>query len=771
MRANQTNGATLDDVIELFIKQEAEVVLLPINEREKGPRWAGWQTMSFARAQDPDYIRRLHSNANTGVLLGEASCGLCTIDCDTDAFLEAALEANPRLSRKTLCTRGERGGQIWFFATGKRPHKVHPLKVHKDSPLAVGLKNPKPDKAGLVEIGEWRAEGGQSVIRGIHPNGNPYTWLCSAAPITLDFNEIVWPSDVVIPWESARKGSAYTGSGTREDSLLKRAAAQLTVDRLWEHFGYSQRWTNPTHSPFREDKHPSFSVYDQGRRFKDHGCSEHRGDSFDFYQLATGQDAHAAFKEFVELAGLGDELKGDKEPRTDDEDTKAKETLARKLETQAHEVAKSIDAFYDQVKKEYVVKTKNHQNYQSHNEAQFKRDLRFHRLSSELIPRRFWSQLDIVLQELQEKKFVNYVGALAGKSCGFYSENGTRFLVTSEPHIIVPVKGSWPTLETFIVHLLCGATEPYGEDQLAVLYGWLKVAYCALRDRRLRPGQALAIAGPVESGKSLLQMIITQILGGRCAKAALFLQGRTDFNGELFEAEHLMLEDEAASTSHAARVALGTNIKEVAANRVQACHPKHRQIVNLSPWWRLTISMNDRPERLLILPPLVEDIADKIILLRASCHPMPMPTNTPEQEGHFWNTVVSELPAFLYYLVNDFTITQDWHSARFGVRAFHHPVLLTELEELSPAITLLGLIDQAEIWEVQSSVWEGTALELRALLNAHHKTSRDAATLLHWVNACGQYLNDLAKIRPARVKRLRTHTSTIYEIYREVEIG
>jgi hypothetical protein len=186
----------------------------------------------------------------------------------------------------------------------------------------------------------------------------------------------------------------------------------------------------------------------------------------------------------------------------------------------------------------------------------------------------------------------------------------------------------------------------------------------------------------------------------------------------------------------------------------------------LAPWWRLTISLNDRPERLLILPPLVEDIASKIILLRASRYPMPMATDTGEEQETFWNTLVSELPAFLTYLVNDFVLTNDWQDTRFGVRAFHHPVLLTELEELSPAITLLGLIDQAQIWEVQSDVWEGTALDLRALLLANHKTARDAATLLHWINACGQYLNDLVRIRPSRVKSFRTHTSYTFEIYR-----
>jgi hypothetical protein len=86
----------------------------------------------------------------------------------------------------------------------------------------------------------------------------------------------------------------------------------VTVTFLWTHFNYPQRRQNPTHSPFRTDKHPSFSIYDEGRRFKDHGYEDHCGDSFNFYQLATGQDAHTAFEGFIELAGLGAELRKNK---------------------------------------------------------------------------------------------------------------------------------------------------------------------------------------------------------------------------------------------------------------------------------------------------------------------------------------------------------------------------------------------------------------------------------------------------------------------------
>jgi hypothetical protein len=109
----------------------------------------------------------------------------------------------------------------------------------------------------------------------------------------------------------------------------------------------------------------------------------------------------------------------------------------------------------------------------------------------------------------------------------------------------------------------------------------------------------------------------------------------------------LILEDEAASTFHKDCLALGTAIKGIVANRIHPCHPKNRQIINLCPWWRLSISLNDRPERLLVLSPLTDDIRDKIILLRASKYPMPMSAESAQEKEKFWQTFTAEIPAFL----------------------------------------------------------------------------------------------------------------------------
>ena len=311
---------TLENVRALLKRDGRHAFLLPILARDKAPKFKGWSKLTYAETQSGEYQQRLRSSPNTGVLLGGPSDDLCAIDIDSEEACAAFLEANPRFAQ-TLRTRGSRGAQFWAYITGERPHQIHPLKVKATSPLAVGV-NTSPDDAGLVTIGELRAEGGQSVIRGIHPEGKHYRWLCGQPPITIDFGDIFWPTDIALPWlpapvTGARDATPPVGSKAQEqqdDTLLARAVAKLDINFLWSHFGYPDRQgRNPVASPFRTDNtkgHPAFSVFDQGRAFKDHNASYplHRGNSFAFYQLATGQDPKTAFVPFVTLAGLRDEL-------------------------------------------------------------------------------------------------------------------------------------------------------------------------------------------------------------------------------------------------------------------------------------------------------------------------------------------------------------------------------------------------------------------------------------------------------------------------------
>lgn len=319
---------TLEDVQTLLPR----AVLLPIPAKDKGVYFEGWTKTTFEATQAEDYQTELRSHANTGVLLGRPSANLCAVDCDGDIMLELILALNPKL-RETLQTRGQFGAQLWLYIRGDYPQQRHAFAVPLDHPLAADVPPSKDPKAEEVVILEWRADGGQSVIRGIHPEGMRYCALRWVEPITLDFAELRWPSDFDLPWRE-RPSSQRPRQQTEENGgdLLKRAIERLSIDQLWAHFGYPERHRNPVRSPFHpDDREKSFSVFKDGRCFKDHdpAYEAHKGDSFDFYKLASGQSGNEAFESFVVLTGLTDELAKEKERKQ----TQASEQKEKKAET------------------------------------------------------------------------------------------------------------------------------------------------------------------------------------------------------------------------------------------------------------------------------------------------------------------------------------------------------------------------------------------------------------------------------------------------------
>jgi len=75
-------------------------------------------------------------------------------------------------------------------------------------------------------------------------------------------------------------------------------------------------------------------------------------------------------------------------------------------------------------------------------------------------------------------------------------------------------------------------------DQRPYVYGWLKKSWkCFYRQHQWLPGQALVWL--VQSAPQVtVSRLVTVMFGGRSAKPYLYLTDRTDFNGDLFGAEH-----------------------------------------------------------------------------------------------------------------------------------------------------------------------------------------------------------------------------------------
>jgi len=403
-------------------------------------------------------------------------------------------------------------------------------------------------------------------------------------------------------------------------------------------------------------------------------------------------------------------------------------------------------AYYDSYRKTYWIQNARG-GWIEVNETGLRRHLKARGYSCERGPA-FVSPLDGTINEIQVEKDVAYAGALAGYKQGILEAYGNRILVTTAPKLIEPREGNFPTISALIRNLLYDPNR----DQQPFVFGWLKVAIESLQSGQHRPGQALAIAGPRDSGKSLFQNMVTGILGGRAAKPYRYMSGATEFNGELFGCEHLMIEDDIGSTDFRARRNFGTRIKEFTVNEVQSCHAKNRQAINLKPFWRLSITLNEEPENLLILPPLDESLQDKIILLKAQKKPMPMPTITREGRSQFWKTLISELPAFIWFLTR-WEIPPELRSERFGVTHYHHPELLAELETMAPENKLLEIIDMYfHISGRDSEKWQGTAAELESQLLNSQDVGAESRKLLNWPNATGTYLGRLMRKHPDRIE-------------------
>ena len=415
----------------------------------------------------------------------------------------------------------------------------------------------------------------------------------------------------------------------------------------------------------------------------------------------------------------------------------------------------TLDAFFDPDSQSYYRRNEASE-YQKASIGSISRYLRSLGFSSKTAEGQTLSAKDRAIEYIETHCKVDYAGSLAGQSVGFREIRGRKILVTDSPRLIEPKAGKWETLRAVFEGLL-------GAEQSGQLYAWLKFAIASLRAGELRGGQAIVIAGPAGCGKSLCQAIITQLLGGREAKPFAAMTGKTDFNSELFGAEHLMIEDEAASADPRVRKTFGHEIKKVTANKGERCHKKNREAFMLFPFWRLSITLNDDAGSLQVLPQFEDAIRDKVTLFKATPFRMPVDTSRSDGEDLLWRALMDELPAFVDHLLNLFEIPADWIDSRFGVLAYQNPDLLEMIDSTSDEYKMLELIDGAkELFDLDScESWEGKASAVEEKLIDHYRVT--ARRLFSYNSACGQMLA-LLKAKTKRVTSRKLEGYTLWTI-------
>lgn len=344
---------------------------------------------------------------------------------------------------------------------------------------------------------------------------------------------------------------------------------------------------------------------------------------------------------------------------------------------------------------------------------------------------------------------VAYSGPLAGHKAGPIDHPNGRILVTQPCRPLQGIDAPCPDILEWL-HQLTGRDE----RQFHTLLLWMHLRRRALLKGTWRAGQLLVLAGPAGCGKSFLQSkIITPLLGGRIARPYRYMNGGTEFNAELFAAEHLSIEDESPARDLASRRALGNHVKSMLFSAVQQCHPKGRTPINITPIWAMSLSVNQEPENLMVLPPIDETLADKLIILK--CRKPEPPPGHPEEMQALLLMVDRELPALAHYL-DTLTIPPDYAEPRTGLRHFHNPEIVDALQGLSPEAKLDQLITAAFFQD--STEWEGKALELETALTRWDSPWRhEAQRLFSYNTACGVYLARLAAAMPDRYRKRVLH--------------
>ena len=366
------------------------------------------------------------------------------------------------------------------------------------------------------------------------------------------------------------------------------------------------------------------------------------------------------------------------------------------------------------------------------------------------------SETSLALGYIDHHCTVDYYGPVGGYEQGVIDMCGKRILVNDEAELIEAVPGDWPVLRSVIENML-------GEEQTPYFYGWLKTAMVMLRAREWQPGQALVLAGPPNCGKSLMQKILTPLFGNRQCNPYAYMTEKTTFNGQLGGATLWVIDDEVESSAPNMRGKLGTKLKAFCCTEILSVEAKYQMPILLIPLRRLFITLNDTARCLRVLPSLDNDMKDKIMLLRAEYHPM------PEEEyggrAGFLRQLISELPAFLAFLL-DWEIPKEIRDQRYGVRHFHNRNLLKIMRAGSDEGVLLECIEAEILGNPLNCVrddkdpsvllWEGRAVDLERTLMSGETCRDTARNLLRSAQQCGTLLGRLATQFPHRFKsRLR----------------
>ncbi|MCB1088765.1 MAG: bifunctional DNA primase/polymerase, partial [Verrucomicrobiae bacterium] len=153
-----------------------DTILIPTEWGTKKPMQKGYTNFTLEKMSDPQHLALLERK-NIAILTGAKSGNLISVDFDDDAAYQQFRACNPQLC-STVMTRASRGCNLWYRLKGQYPEGVSKLV----------------NESGM-EIGEWRAGNGITIVDGLHPSGVRYEVSSPGGVLEVSFDQIKWPED------------------------------------------------------------------------------------------------------------------------------------------------------------------------------------------------------------------------------------------------------------------------------------------------------------------------------------------------------------------------------------------------------------------------------------------------------------------------------------------------------------------------------------------------------------------------------------------------
>lgn len=289
---------------------------------------------------------------------------------------------------------------------------------------------------------------------------------------------------------------------------------------------------------------------------------------------------------------------------------------------------------------------------------------------------------------------------------------GNPVLNIASTRVVQPVQGEYPFLAAFLPRFFVT------EEQYFRWRAWLKHFYLSGLQQKPRPGQAIFLLGPPGIGKGFTSHeIIGKAMGGFSDASAFLVNGDT-FGSENFHKPVLCVDDESPGGNSAIQERFGAMVKKSVANQEFRYHCKFQVPTTVEWSGRVIVTVNLDYNSTRIMVPMDSSNLDKICIFR--CSSDEAIKNLFPERYTLQAQMQSELPAYLFDLVN--WEPPDWiaRDGRFGFVSYHDPELLDQTHQTSRAAPLKEMLLEELSNHFkntpEATEWKGTVTQLYRLL-------------------------------------------------------